>query len=179
MTTKTFQDILDELEQRKANPTLKDRWEDYIYYPLLRLWRDYNPRQIYREVKWFLQRGKRGWADCDTWSLDWYLSGWLPDALRHLAKHTHGYPSEFYVEGGNSDEGFAKWQAILEKMAAGFEAYKRAQEGLYEAELGPYPLYGKVSDSRFYKARRLRVRDERLFDEGIELFVRYFENLWD
>src|SRR6266852_1897293 len=26
-------------------------------------------------LKWFWQRGRRGWADCDTWSFDNYLAG--------------------------------------------------------------------------------------------------------
>ena len=52
----------------------------YLYYRLIHtlqdpscwwrvlnnhLWRDY-----YHRVKWFIQRGRRGWADCDVWGLD-------------------------------------------------------------------------------------------------------------
>lgn len=27
-----------------------------------------------QEVVWFYQRGRRGWADCDSWSIDTYIA---------------------------------------------------------------------------------------------------------
>ena len=51
-------------------------------------------RQCYLHVKWFIQRGWRGYADCDVWSIDWYLCGWLPGALRQLANNVHGVPGD-------------------------------------------------------------------------------------
>jgi hypothetical protein len=158
-----------------------------------------NPRNACREVFWFFQRGRRGWAACDVWSLDDYLSGWLPDALRRLKMTKHGVPSSMFEpedcdKYGNPSEagwkaGEARWDATMDKMIAGFEADRRAQEGLYEGELGSYPLdrpsgvsadaWEKVRDDRFRASQALTERDLKLADEGLALFVKHYRNLWD
>jgi hypothetical protein len=45
-----------------------------------------------RKVKWFLQRGFRGWADCDVWDFDHYLSRVISGGLEHLSRNNHGFP---------------------------------------------------------------------------------------
>lgn len=57
------------------------------------------------------QRAERGWADCDTWNLDTYISQVLGEALIHLRDHTQGYPSNITEE---------EWSDILTRMASGF-----------------------------------------------------------
>lgn len=173
-----------------------------IYYALRRffLYSPYgNPRQSLRELKWFIQRGRRGWANCDVWSLDTYLSGWLPSALRHLKETKHGVPIGCVDSGdrdgcGNSSEAGmkraeARWNAILDTMIAGFEAAQRIQDGIYEKELGPYPLerpsYLSITEwkatitARFRKSQELTKRDEEIFKQGLENFTKYYHNLWD
>ena len=107
------------------------------------------------EIKWFIQRGKRGYADCDLWSLDSYLSGFLPKALRKMAEINHGCPDEFvncdpkyYIkDSGKHDCDACKednghcvmckdWEEVIIKMAEAFEAYDRVQDDDYpELEL--------------------------------------------
>lgn len=43
-------------------------------------------------IKWFVQRGVRGYSDRDLWSLDYYLSSVLSKSLIQLADTTHGHP---------------------------------------------------------------------------------------
>jgi len=173
-----------------------------MYWAVYRFWANHwlcNPRSVYREIKWFVQRGRRGWADCDTWSLDNYLSRWLPDALRHLKTTRHGIPCEMFdglptnAEGYHDDAEFAiaaaRWDAIMNKMVAGFEAWNRIQDGLYEGELGEYPMrrpdgvsredWKKTKDDRFKASRLLEERDKEIFDEGMKLFSAHFGSLWD
>ena len=52
----------------------------------------------FRSVRWFFQRGRRGWADCDIWNLDMYLTRILAHALPKLAEG-HGHPC--LLEGGD------------------------------------------------------------------------------
>ncbi len=113
------------------------------------------PGDRLREVKWFIQRGRRGYADFDLWSLDWYLADWMPKALRQLKKNHNGYPG---IEGANSD---AEWKAILEKMARGFEAINKQSDLLY----GP--------STKTYK------KLQKTIDEGLGLFVKWYGSLWD
>lgn len=150
-------------------------------------------------VLFYYQRATRGWADCDTWSLDDYLNEWLPDALRHLKLHTHGFPTSMYTEeeakivqpdgtlwptslpaGEDADKRAAdKWGYILTKIIVGFEANKRMMDGLYENELGPFPIFPINIKERLELEKPLIERDKRLFAEGMALFVQYYNNLWD
>lgn len=181
-------------------------WYRRVYWAIYRYF-NYSPwgspRRIYNETKFILQRARRGWADSDTWSLDVYLDSWMPAALRHLKAHKHGVPScmfepEDLIVGGDwqgnpSDEGMeraqARWDAIIDKMIEAFEASKRMSDSLYEAELGDYPMgrpsgvsvdaWEAVTENHSAAIRLLSERDQRIFEEGIALFVTHYHSLWD
>lgn len=157
------------------------------------------PRDTYYDAKYFIQRGKRGWADRDTWALDNYLSRWLPDALKHLKANKHGTPMDMF-DGLPMDEdsnptheshdiASKRWDDTMDKMIAAFDAWNRMEEGLYEDILGPYPLgrpkgvtreaWEAHRHERFLKSEELRKRDEAIFDAGMALFGKHFGSLWD
>jgi len=166
-----------------------------VYWAVYRFfrWNVGTPRDWYRSVKWGIQRVRRGWSDRDTWSLDWYLSGWLPSALRHLKETKHGIPLSVFPSGPEytkecgdpTDDAYkiaeARWDAIMDKIIAGFEASARIQDGLYEAELGEYPLQRpkKVHEDRMLAVRKLEERDQKLFEDGMVLFTAHYFSLWD
>lgn len=112
-----------------------------------------------RRIKWFFMRAKNGWAPCDTWSLDAYLSSWMPEALRYLKKNRNGFPSN------SSDK---EWEDILEKMALGFEASRKQDD----IELGKGE--GAVDE---YKKKMDEL--EAIRKEGMNLFVEHYDALWD
>src|SRR6185437_7285184 len=114
-------------------------------------WKHYFKSRTYTQpLLWSYQRVTRGWADCDIWSLDDHLNTWLPDALEQL-KRAHGYPSEF--------ENQEPWNEILDKMIEGFRANDR--------------LVGFNHESTDRKA------DLKLWKDGMKLFVKYYNHLWD
>ena len=96
-------------------------------------------------------------------------------------------------QGNPSDEGMvraqARWDAIMDKMIAAFEASERMSDGIYEAELGDYPMgrpsgvsieaWEAVKKSRFAAIRLLTERDQKIFEEGMALFVKHYHSLWD
>ncbi len=131
----------------------KDWFKENIKWPLERMWEW--PGDRLREFKWFIQRGRRGYADSDLWSLDYYLSDWMPKALRQLKKHHTGYPG---WKEANTD---AKWKAILEKMAIGFEASSKQKDALL------------LPTSKRYK------KFQKQIDEGFDLFAKWYGSLWD
>jgi len=173
-----------------------DPWYTDVYWFIRRnaerLWEA--PGEAYNAVKWFMQRGRRGWADCDTWSLGSYLDAWLPAALRKLKDHP-GIPMSMFDGVPTDDETYkiaeaqARWHAIMNKIIAGFEASGRIEEGLYEEELGSYPLrrpegvsreaWKKVKDDRLTASLLLEARDKKIFEEGMKLFVEHYPSLWD
>jgi hypothetical protein len=187
--------------------TPPDPWYTAVYWAIYRFFKwnkIFHPMDIYREIKWFIQRGRRGWADRDAWGLDHYLSGWMPDALRRIKKYKMGVPScmfsqeehEYVHEDGCSyppedamKRAEKQWDEVLDKMIAGFEAHQRIQDGLYEKEIGPYPMHRPAyvspedwcehKDDHLKKSLALMDRDQKIQDEGLALFAKYFNCLWD
>lgn len=96
------------------------------------------PYQL-RRVKWFFQRGWRGWADSDVWNAGHYLAEVGAGVTRRLSKTFVGVPWTFVGvpckmgEDGKallSEDGSEPifhteetWRAMLEKIAEGFEAF--------------------------------------------------------
>lgn len=69
----------------------------------------YKIKSIPRKIKWFYQRGKRGYADCDLWNFDTYLEKVLSKGLRDFARNSSGYPDSF--------DTFENWQIQLNNIA--------------------------------------------------------------
>lgn len=65
-------------------------------------------RSFRRFIIKLYQRGTRGWADEDTWSLDYYILSWLPDALEKVAEDSHGAPPNFGFSKKEIEEFYAK-----------------------------------------------------------------------
>lgn len=60
------------------------------------MWRIYRLfdfiKNIPKEIKWFFQRGFRGYSDKDVWNIDkWFLNIIIP-MLKQLKKRKNGYP---------------------------------------------------------------------------------------
>lgn len=87
-----------------------------VHYPIVRYLRAL--KNIPTEIKWFLQRGKRGWADCDVWSIDWYLSNIIPPMVRKLRGRLYGHPCGLTL---------ITWRKVLEIIADGFELTRKIQ----------------------------------------------------
>ena len=150
-----------EIEERdawkKAHP-IKAFFKD-LPWKFYRAWS--NHISMYpKEIKWFIQRGKRGYADCDVWSIDWYLDSWLPEAIRDL-KGGMGFPSDLYDNKKEDDECW-KWQVIFEDIAKGFEASRKIKN--HDFDLNSKTEYKEL---------------ERVMKKGLNLFVKYYGNLWD
>jgi hypothetical protein len=108
--------------------------------------------ESYYRIKWFIQRGYRSYADCDVWSLDWYLAKWMPKALRVLRDNKIGHPAGMTMKG---------WRARLEKMADGFDAAFEIQDYKHK--------FRSPGERAAY----------RRFHLGMKLFCKHYFNLWD
>lgn len=121
----------------------------YLRHPLEYL------RDWWHELRAFYQRGKYGYADRDCWNLGDCLAYWLPDAVRRIADG-HSYPG---VDGAATPE---EWQDVLERIARGFEAWT------------------EINDvDTDWQDKELMAKLETEYDEGIELFAKWFGHLWD
>lgn len=147
------------------NPIWNLTWWKRIWYPLCRAW-DYI-RYIPKEIKWFCQRGKRGWSDKDVWNMWYYLAEVIPQMVAYLKKTNHGYPGELWAkytkELGENNEAYEaadkEWHEILETITDGFKAAIEMDDHIVR--------------SPEYKEAKKR------FDKGMKAFHRYFHDLWD
>lgn len=161
-----------------------------IYYFFYRLWHN-QIKTIPREIAYFCQRGWRGYSDRDCWGIDGFLMEILPPMIRKIKDNIHGCPVEFAGEDNKHDtveDGCIKWAAVLEKMAAGFDAAKKMDDAEY---LDKVPLkegekpsghMGKIwpdVDFKYVINEEKRKLLEQQQEEGLDLFRKYFFNLWD
>ncbi len=107
--------------------------------------------ECYYHTKWFCQRGWRGYADCDVWGLDTYLSMWLPEALESLRTHVHGHPAGMTPKS---------WDRALKRMQTGFREARKIQDFHYR-------------DADEARAAILRMKQD------LRIFVNHFLELWD
>jgi len=114
---------------------------------------------MFKEIKYFIQRGKRGYSDRDLWNFSDYLSEMMPKVLRHY-KGNVGCPSNFYDKEAINNE-YHKWDETLEAIAQGFEAAKYLNEHTFIKDLD--------------KQKNL----EEKMKLGLNLFVENYLSLWN
>lgn len=107
----------------------------------------------------------------DTWSLDHSLAQIILPALKQLRATKHGVPGEFvHTKDGSKEIPFAraerKWNAVLDHMIWSFEQI------VLEDREEQFHLTGEF-DVHAYTAYYKRV------DDGLQLFGKYYRNLWD
>lgn len=128
-----------------------------------------------RNVKWFIQRGRRGWADGDSWSIDSHLSKIIPEMIDRLKDNDHGIPMAFLGESSMKEDGIwvwsvsdeeasANWNKALDKIADGFRATEKFKEYVYK-------------NKEDYDAKEAEC--DKRFREGMALFTEHFGSLWD
>lgn len=126
-----------------------------------------------KRIKYFIQRGMRGYSDEDTWDFHSYLCDILIPVLRKLSKKNMGCPSSFWDKESKNDE-CHKWSESLESMAQGFEAAQAVNSMQY---------YKKIKNedgswSQEIDKEKLKLLTEK-YDIGIKLFCDNFLSLWD
>ena len=111
-----------------------------------------------KKIKWFYQRGKRGWADCDWWCMDMYLTSIILPMLKQLRENSIGYP------GYSSCKTPEQWDNKLDTMISAFEAADRVANPL------EYDNENCLTEIR---------NDMSIFKAKGRVFLNYFFNLWD
>jgi hypothetical protein len=125
------------------------------------------------EVKWFYQRGSRGWSDRSAWSIDTWLVDNLIPMLERLKRDKHGTPSTmFRKKDGVSKNGIPtdeanilaeqRWNNVLREIIYGLKCAKKIEDLDYDYE-----------DEELTK--RLTKSSQRSF----ELIGKHLFSLWD
>lgn len=158
LTIRSTDEVKNVIEQAKVRQKLW-YWKLYknvqvkILWPFKFWWE--RVTDIPNKIKYFFQRGIRGYADEDTWSIDWYISSWLPQAIKELRDRKIGYPG---IKGMTSK----KWSTILTEIADGFEADRK---------------YNNLEFDFMNKKQCEKLIQKK--DRGMKLFVKWYNSLWD
>ena len=127
-------------------------------------------RNIFRDIKHFIQRGRRGWADCDVWNFDDYLCDIIIAGIERLQKDQLGCPSDFWDESAKNDE-CHRWIECLEEMKQGFMAVKEQDEIHYSFKTDK-------NGERIIDLKRIDQLEKKM-ERGLSLFAKHFRALWD
>lgn len=98
-----------------------------------------DPRTYYYDLRAFYQRGRRGWADRDLWSLDDYLAGWMGDALHKLNEDSHHADA-------HGKKGLREYQQMIE----GWDAAERYISDWGEQDLKRWERGSDIFKKRFF-----------------------------
>lgn len=178
MTSDTFEKW--DAEFKKEHPIrhwvdglLGDRKTFLTYslsYSLLHPWKI--GEDIYNQFKWAWQRVFRGWDDRVIWSIDYHLAEMIPLWLTELKKDKHGVPNVMFSENDYEGENYDISDDVLTKRESQYNA-------ILDGIITGFICYKKMSDCE-YKYQSSKWKScERLFEEGFDLFKKYFGTLWD
>lgn len=93
-TFSSMEELLDDYRRGIKALPLRKKIPHYIgrsYHRQVNRWLRPTP---YRKAVWFVQRGRRGWAECDTWSVDSYVAKVLAEMLPVLAARDIAWPGD-------------------------------------------------------------------------------------
>jgi len=167
----------------------KDEREKYLYYriylyfyglfwQLVRL-----PGDIRRNIRDFFQRGRRGWANSDTWEFSHYLSKVILGGVEHLEKIQHGMPT--WKPGKTDLECANEWDCILNAIINTFRLAKEISDGkvcylpLKDFTEKEYRRLAKALENSKHRMKVLNRKEVFEYEEGFRLFAEYFFSLWD
>ena len=140
---------------RKANRKIMGcymygcRW--YLTHPISFI------RDVFKETKAFIQRGYRGYADCDLWSFDDYLDVVLSNALKDFSELNNSYPA---IKGAKTSR---EWKRVLKEMAEGFE------------DMAYYNSEGMLKDKNYQGWKKA----DKKHKQSLKLLIKWWRHLWD
>ena len=166
----------------KGNNMGLNVFKDYPYskkYYLLHPWKFL--KHSYYNIRDFIWRGTKGFAPSDTWNLDSWLLQVLPAALKYLAEHSHGWPSNEKFpkfedcqdcEGNNKNEyyndymnQFNDWDNKWKKDEHGNLVYK--------------PEQSELDKKYFNRLKELSVEQQTLLEDTFNRLSKILYACWD
>ena len=179
---------------KKILLNLESKWNKFILHPKMNWfrWLIYNfpdlPKDTYRNIKWFIQRGKRGYADCDIWGFDDYLSEIIANGIKSLKNQVHGVPNDIIKKVGESHSSDLKksikeWKRILGEIQWMFETSKQISKSnliLVDNEQQREKLENIYYTNKKNSDYRVMTKNEcKRYKNGWKLFKKYYFSLWD
>jgi len=94
------------------------------------------------DIKAFIQRGRRGYAERDIWDFYYYLASVISESIDNLKKQVHGHPMDL--------KSLKQWKTILRKISKTFKiSLKKDYYQLTEKEKKEYKEGWKLFQKYF------------------------------
>ena len=152
VSTDLLERCLSKLDWR--NVQVRHLWYRNIWYKI-----SYFPK----EIKWFIQRGQRGYSDRDLWDYDVYLATIIRDGLRDLSYKVYGHPTDY--------KNIKQWQKRLNSTADAFDVWLN-YFNMDDVE----PDSEKTKTKTYWKNREKRVKTN---EKKLHTFIDDFGKYWD
>ena len=119
-------------------------------------------RQFFTDIKYSWQRIRYGYCDHDIWELyPWFLDT-MPRMLEEMKRTRHGNAVVNQEDEGNDEALTKAWDEVLDRMIF---LLREADEETCQKK--------NLNHAKLYEYR------EQCKDEAMELFSKYFYDLWD
>jgi len=181
-------------EDAKLNKTPEIYYKEKIFTP--RCWKlkciRRNLSDRIDDIKAFFRRGRNGYSLRDVWNINTWFLETLSHMLNDLLIGGMSYPGR-----GEADT-YEKWQAILKRMKYCCEeaiepSEKNEWEDTFDLKMNFGPIDPKTNTGEItfecdneenhqkYRERESEIYDyqQQMQNEALELFVKWFNDLWD
>jgi hypothetical protein len=158
-------------------------------------------RNIPGSLRRIWQNLTRGWNDSDVWSLDHTIAEFTLPRLRRFKEVLHGHPCfEDLPEDAPVEDGMKRWKDIIDKIIFSLDCIVRDNDDIEIKDAGgkltlvpakddpkeysTLEYLGTEEQKKLHKQYMKEYRDQmtercKKVQEGLDLFAKYFINLWD
>lgn len=129
-------------------------------------------KDLKHKIKMFIQRGKNGYCDEDTWSIDSWFVRIFPKMLTQLKAEKMGHPADLKEE---------EWDNILQEMIDCFKKADLWSEEPTNEYWEEYIQKGTEELREKWIEREKEINQLRIYnkDKGFNLMSKYFYDLWN
>lgn len=144
----------------------------------------YKIKNFIYKIKWFIQRGKRGYSDYDILDIsDWFIQVIVP-MLKQLKETKCGYPCDMTEEEWNNqlDKMIRCFMEISEDGCSMRNEYENKVFESFDIEdinKDETEEHKKLREKWLSREKEIDNYKEKMKIEAFNLFSKYFWSLWD
>jgi predicted transcriptional regulator len=163
------------VEEMLADIDKNRTWLDYIEIFWHRYFWNY-VSEIPGYIKRFIQRGQRGWADCDTWGFDYYLGKIISEGIEHLLKYGHCAWTKKDLKALKTIQKTFKTVVEISEGDVRYIPLRDFTWTEYKRNKRIYAQMAKKYPGKYHVMTKSEVFE---FEMGFLLFKDYYFHLWD
>lgn len=145
-----------------------------------------------RKLRLAYQRVTRGFSDRVLWSLDDTITRFiLPRLIAFKNQGLHGYPAGYGQDEETPLNSVEDWQVVIDKMILAFDYHFRDGDDVdsgfvrfyteeeMKDEANPMRFTCIRDEEKWELWKKIMNEREDKIQEGMLLFVKFYQNLWD